>query len=592
MEQRAKFIKGREDCLLAITMLNQMQAAVESFEEDTWTPAVQNVLMPRNQDISFEKCRCENTVCDFCGLSDVALGTPIVRAPNINEWNELLPHSVFGRTTRLVAETGSLTFTSSPGSKLVSVCVRVKGDLVSTELIEPANRLLGGGMLDFMLRNKLGAQDDLRFRDVTNLPIITGSLSAHRCCAVAAHNARLNVLRQKHRDKLEESAERNFARECGRTLPLGQDQSGRYYWKFAADPASLFVSNHSSDNSKSWHRYKDPEVIASIIVGLGKNEVAIELKHSFSKVAPLLRKRKWANLIQMKAYKINEADGIKVCDTQSDVTPNEAEEKVGVEMEVDDDGVENREPFVEGEHVLVESQDGNLLWSASITSVSIDETNGKIDGYRVHYTDWSSRFDEWVQPLRVVEPSEYNIEVMEELYEESVTVKKGGGAPLDLHDMEAVKYLFAPRRARGVQPPTYVDDLSNASKKATSLDEKMFANLKIALLLIETSFPIKLVDSSPKGHWRQERAAGWRAKVKASTGPSALMECIIMLEDVLTRGQKTPALNVNGQHLLYCRPKFWKAVADATISSVASRIFLLDNAIKFTAPKEKGRKSK
>lgn len=33
----------------------------------------------------------------------------------------------------------------------------------------------------------------------------------------------------------------------------------------------------------------------------------------------------------------------------------------------------------------------------------------KVTGYRVRYTEWSSRFDEWVDPKRVVEPSDNNI---------------------------------------------------------------------------------------------------------------------------------------------------------------------------------------
>ena len=611
MVQRDTLTKGREDCLLAQTLLNQMRPIVESFEEDTWTSAVHNVLLPRNEDISLSKCICENVLCDFCGLSDVALGVPIIRAPNVSEWNELLPHALSGRSTRLVADIGyrfpsgaahleSLSDSNNqipaPESKLVSVSVRVNGDLVSNMLPSNSRKVHGGGMLDFVLRNKAGVQDDLRFRDFTKLPFVSGSLSAHSCCAVVAHNARLNILQQKHNDKFAESAERKFSRECGRTLPLGQDPSGRHYWKFSADPTALFVSGRQSDRNKSWYRFKSPEVIASIVVGLGKHELVNELKRAFPKTVPLLRKRKWASKIQMKAYNFihveNQESSLKEGDEYSNIPTKKNSPDIVDDMEVDIEGVENREPFVEGEEALVESKDGKLLWKASITAVSIDENSGKVDGYRIHYSDWSSRFDEWVQPLRVVEPSEYNIEVMDELYEESLTVKEGGGAPLDLHHMEAVKHLFAPRRARELRPPTYVDDLSNTSKKATSSDGKMLANLKIALLLIETSFPVKLVDNSPKGHWRQERSAGWRAKVKASTGPSALMECIIMLEDVLTRGQKTPALTMNGQHLLYCQPKFWKAVADATISSVATRIFLLDKAIKFAGPKEKGRKSR
>ena len=35
----------------------------------------------------------------------------------------------------------------------------------------------------------------------------------------------------------------------------------------------------------------------------------------------------------------------------------------------------------------------------------------KVDGYKVRYTGWSSRFDEWVDPERLVEPSDNNRQV-------------------------------------------------------------------------------------------------------------------------------------------------------------------------------------
>lgn len=60
---------------------------------------------------------------------------------------------------------------------------------------------------------------------------------------------------------------------------------------------------------------------------------------------------------------------------------------------------------------MVESSCGKLLWNAKIIGVSHSNDSGTVNGYRVHYKDWSSRFDEWVDPFRVVEPNENNIEV-------------------------------------------------------------------------------------------------------------------------------------------------------------------------------------
>jgi len=49
------------------------------------------------------------------------------------------------------------------------------------------------------------------------------------------------------------------------------------------------------------------------------------------------------------------------------------------------------------------------MWNANIIALSKILSCGKINGYRVHYKEWSSRHDEWVAPFRVVEPSEHNL---------------------------------------------------------------------------------------------------------------------------------------------------------------------------------------
>jgi len=75
---------------------------------------------------------------------------------------------------------------------------------------------------------------------------------------------------------------------------------------------------------------------------------------------------------------------------------------------------------VVGEDVLVESLNGSYLWDGLITAISTRTMNGQsksdsqgrpqriIDAYRVEYKGWSSRYIEWVEPRRVVEPNENN----------------------------------------------------------------------------------------------------------------------------------------------------------------------------------------
>jgi hypothetical protein len=73
----------------------------------------------------------------------------------------------------------------------------------------------------------------------------------------------------------------------------------------------------------------------------------------------------------------------------------------------------DKKAYEEGENVLVESKPGQLMWDASISGVSRRRIEGPvtsflIDAYRVQYIGWSSRFIEWVEPNRVVEPNENN----------------------------------------------------------------------------------------------------------------------------------------------------------------------------------------
>ena len=59
--------------------------------------------------------------------------------------------------------------------------------------------------------------------------------------------------------------------------------------------------------------------------------------------------------------------------------------------------------------MLVESSDETILWNAKIIDVRKNEGTDKIAKYKVHYNEWSSRFDEWVDPVRVVEPNKNNL---------------------------------------------------------------------------------------------------------------------------------------------------------------------------------------
>jgi hypothetical protein len=162
-----------------------------------------------------------------------------------------------------------------------------------------------GGMLEFCPRNIEGFQNELAFRCEHGLPFVTGSLSAHECCAIAAHNARKIHVVQQFKDRQMEIADAEFGMTCGRTLRLGKDGAGRAYWKFHKDPDSLFVfvpGDSRGGQGDKWHRYAYPETIASIISSLGKDEVVKDIKRSFPAAALMHKEGTWSNALLKRHF--------------------------------------------------------------------------------------------------------------------------------------------------------------------------------------------------------------------------------------------------------------------------------------------------
>jgi hypothetical protein len=401
MEKRQK---GREDSIAAFCIKNELRPIVASFEEDVVSQVVDSTLSTEEYGLDFASCRSRSIVCDFCGLSDLALGMPLVRAPSSAEWNELMPHAARSRCTSLVAD---LPKTKS----LAIVKIRVAGEIVSIKKEEAFFEATpDGAMTEFLPRNEKGFQHELRCRDEAGLPYVSGSLSAHECCALAAHKTRKERIVKDYTEKESYQVEWSAGMTCGRTLSLGKDTVGRSYWKFNAD-SSLFVCADASfrninSAAPTWHRFTEPEEIASLMYCLGIDSVVSELKRAFPAAALMLKTGKWSELLLKRRFPM-------ICNkklpapspTISSGEPTK-QEPAGDEADADE-----QEPYREQEDVLVESTCGKLLWDATVIGVSHAKDSDKVNGYRVHYKEWSSRFDEWVDPFRVVEPVENNIEV-------------------------------------------------------------------------------------------------------------------------------------------------------------------------------------
>jgi hypothetical protein len=214
------------------------------------------------------------------------------------------------------------------------------------------------------------------------------------------------------------------------------------------------------------------------------------------------------------------------------------------------------------------------LWDAVVLEVARSEKDDKVVSYKVRYTGWSSRFDEWVAPERLVEPSENNRQVQEEMLEEAAS-KREGLSPA-LNSMEACAFLRANDRARG---SALLPDFASIAKvgNRASTDCRTFAVLKAAVLLIEAALPEGAIDTTSKGLWKPSVAQQWRVMVEKADSPSSLLRLVILLEDSITEEW----FKTDVGHLRACLPNRWKALNEASVASLAIRIILLDRGLDY-----------
>lgn len=233
--------------------------------------------------------------------------------------------------------------------------------------------------------------------------------------------------------------------------------------------------------------------------------------------------------------------------------------------------------YEEGENVLVESICGSRLWDAKIVGVSkrMDSNKARDVSYRVTYKSWSSRYDEWVSGDRVVEPSENNVEVQVEMLEDDTALRYGLPPSLDM--LEAKSFLNAKDRIRGFLPLPPFAQIMETSRDA-SANEKIFAKMKAALLAIEAALPIGSINNTAKGQWRPEFANQWRLNALYSKGPWDLMRCVILLEENINDEWIHPDIG----NIYTGLPLRMKALEEASPSSLAMRIILLDKSLIYS----------
>jgi hypothetical protein len=323
--EKVKRQKAIEDSISAFCIKNQLRPTVASFEEDTVSQGIDSVLSSKDPGLDFSSLRCRRTLCNFCGLTDIALGSPLVRVPNEEEWDELIPHAARSRRTHLLAE---MTNTAGDKKELVAVSIRVDGELISVPETE-FDEVQDGGMLEFVPRSEVGFQAELQFRHENGLPFVTGSLSGHECCAVAVHKTRKEQMVQKYKERQADLIEKEAGMTCGRTLEIGRDNAGRSYWKFHSDSEALFVCSETTGegDSPTWYHFADAESIASVIVSLGKDELVKDLQRSYPVSQRMIKDRSWTTgLLKRRFPRV--AQIMEGQDLSDDAEPMEVEKEI------------------------------------------------------------------------------------------------------------------------------------------------------------------------------------------------------------------------------------------------------------------------
>lgn len=320
LSQRNKRQKVREEGITAFCIRNQLKPTFASFEEDTVSYVIDSALASQTRGLSFPETRCRRMECAFCGLGDITLGSPLIRCPDDDEWNEMISHASRSRRIQLVAEMSGEGIESKVEAvkpkksinKNVAVSIRIGDELISKKMNERFfERTKDQGMCEFLPRNPEGFQSELAFRAEVRLPFITGSLSAHECCAVAVHNARKVEVVQQFKERQLRIADIEAGMTCGRTLAIGVDSMGRFYWKFHKDPESLFVfvpdeedDDDDDETAGKWHRFSEPECIASVILCLGREqkELVRDLRRAFPRAAEMCDNGAWSDALLKRRF--------------------------------------------------------------------------------------------------------------------------------------------------------------------------------------------------------------------------------------------------------------------------------------------------
>lgn len=220
--------------------------------------------------------------------------------------------------------------------------------------------------------------------------------------------------------------------------------------------------------------------------------------------------------------------------------------------------------FKIGEKVAVTNESNGVLWEAKVLSLkSISNgTEGQSYFYKVRFDKWPSEYDSWVPEESISEYTKFTprhvADSREAYFHENVK-----RSPQCLQSLRAIDYVDESDRAYG-------DDYPVLSYSNKDTDISM---IRYALLLVEAALPMGCIDTADD-KFGENFVLAWREAVMASTDASSLMQCHIFLESCI----RAKWLK---QKLMVAMPSRLHALRNATLSQVALRVWVLDQALKY-----------
>jgi hypothetical protein len=111
------------------------------------------------------------------------------------------------------------------------------------------------------------------------------------------------------------------------------------------------------------------------------------------------------------------------------------------------------------------------------------------------------------------------------------------------------------------------------TRAGASHEERSLMLVKGSILLVEAALPAGAIE-----YWPSSAALLWRNFVRNAIGPESLLKCVLLLEDAISPEFLRPQATQMSSAL----PRQWRAMGEASVSSVALRVAVLDHSLKYS----------